>query len=77
MAMPLPVENRSNANNTDIPDKVSNATIMFLLFARSARIPSNGESKIVGIVAPAKILAYIAAEPVTSSTYIDRANFKM
>ena len=45
--------------------------------ALSARMPPNGERTIVGIVATDNIPANIAAEPVTSSTYIDNASFNM
>ncbi len=61
----------------DMPVRVSNATIMIFLFALSARIPPNTESKIVGNVAIAKIPANIVAEPTASKTYIYNANFNM
>ena len=64
-------------HKTDIPVKVSNATMMFLLFARSARIPPNGDNKIVGIIAIDNIPAKIVAEPVSSNTYIDNASLKI
>ena len=58
-----------------MPDKVSKATMIFFLFALSARMPPKGESRMVGIVAKDRILANTVAEPVASSTYIDNANF--
>jgi hypothetical protein len=64
-------------SKTEIPDRVSKATIIFLLFTLSARIPPNGESNIVGTVEKANILANTIAEPVTSKTYIDKANFSI
>ncbi len=70
-------DKKSAAHRTDNPDNASNATIIFLLFARSERIPPNGDSKIVGIVAIDNIPANIVAEPVTSNTYMDKASFKI
>lgn len=55
--------NNKAAHSTNIPDKVSKATIIFFLFALSARIPPKGESRIVGIVAIDKILTNIVADP--------------
>jgi hypothetical protein len=75
--IPFFSDKRSVVPKTEIPVKVSNATIIFRLFALSARIPPNGERRIVGIVATDKMPANIAAEPVTSSTYIDNASFKI
>ena len=70
-------DKRSVVLKTEMPVKVSNATIIFRLFARSARIPPNGERIIVGIVAMDRIPANMAAEPVISSTYIDNESFKI
>ena len=70
-------DKRSVAHKTDAPVSPSSATIIFRLSALSARIPPNGERTMVGIVATDNIPANIAAEPVTSSTYIDNASFKM
>jgi hypothetical protein len=52
---------------------MSNATMIFLRSALSARIPPMGDKRIVGIVAIDKIPANTAAEPVTSNTYMDSA----
>ena len=64
---------KTAANKTITPAIKSKITIILRLFARSARIPPNGDNKIVGNIASAKKLAKIVAEPVTSKTYIDRA----
>lgn len=70
-------DKRSVAHKTDIPVNPSSPTIILRLSALSARIPPNGERTIVGIMAIDNIPANIAAEPVTSSTYMDNASFKM
>ncbi len=54
-------DKRSVVLKTEMPVKVSNAIIIFLLFARSARIPPNGERIIVGVVAMDRIPANMAA----------------
>ena len=60
-----------------MPVNASNATIIFRLFALSARMPPKGDKIMVGIVAADKIPANIVAEPVTSSTYMDKASFNI
>lgn len=60
-----------------IPDKKSNVAMIFLRFARSARIPPNGDSRIVGINAKANSPAKIDAEPVNPKIYTDKANLRI
>ena len=63
------------AAKTASPERRSRATMTFRRFALSARIPPKGDSKIVGSMESASIPAKTEAEPVRSSTYMDRANF--
>ena len=75
--MALFSEMNSAAHKTDTPVNTSNATITFRLSALSAKMPPSGDKRIVGIVAADNIPANIAAEPVTSSTYMDSASFNI
>ena len=62
---------------TQIPVRASKASIIFLLSARSARMPPRGDNRIAGTVATDRIPANTAAEPVSSNTYMDSANRNM
>ena len=73
----LPSGSSSPAASTDKPDRASSATMMCLRLALSARIPPKGESRTVGSSAADSIPAKMEAEPVCSSTYIDRANLRV
>ena len=55
----------------------SRATMMFRRFIRSAMMPPTGESRTVGIMETARMVPKAAAEPVRSSTYMDRAKRRM
>ena len=56
------------------PASASESTISRRRSHLSASTPPRGESSIVGSIAAASIPANTPAEPVNSSTYIDRAN---
>ncbi len=75
--MAFPPDRRAAAHSTAVPVNASSATMTLRLSARSARMPPRGDSRIVGMVAADRIPANTAAEPVTSSTYMDRANLKI
>ena len=70
----LPRGKRAMAPSTASPERASRATMMFRRLARSASTPPKGESKMVGTMETAKIPAKVAAEPVSSSTNMERAN---
>ena len=65
------------AASTDSPESASSATMILRRFARSARIPPKGDSRIVGSMDSASSPAKTDADPVCSSTYMDRANFNV
>ena len=64
---------RGTAASTVAPERASSAAISVRRSHRSARMPPKGESTIVGTIAAASIPANTPAEPVSSSTYIERA----
>ena len=65
---------RAMAPSTASPERASRATMMFRRLARSASTPPKGESKMVGTMETAIIPAKVAAELVSSSTNMERAN---
>ena len=67
----------SPATATDAPESTSSVTMERRRSARSARIPPKGDSRMVGSSAAASRDAKIDADPVLSSTYMDRANFNV
>lgn len=63
-------------SSTAAPETASIAAISFRLSHLSASIPPKGESKMVGTMASASMPAKTAADPVSSSTYIESAIFR-
>ena len=51
--------------------------MMDFRLARSARMPPKGERRMVGAMASARIVAKTVAEPVSSRTNMERANFRV
>ena len=76
-ARALPSDRNIAAHETDMPASASRATIIFRLLALSARMPPSGDRRMAGIVATDNIPANMAAEPVASSIYMDKASFSI
>ena len=74
--LPLPAKKAVYTAISSAVEK-SSVTIIFLRLTLSARIPPNGESRMVGIMETARIPPNTAADPVLSSTNKERENLKM
>ena len=72
-----PRESSRQASSTASPERLSKATMMDFRLARSARMPPKGERRMVGAMASARIVAKTVADPVSSRTNMERANFRV